>query len=534
MTELVEAVFSFQPPVSLLQQILPGSNHHPMHRGSDLHSGMSKRNSASASTSEFAPNQDLQSDHVKMASPTAHYGMKNGSMSQRAADQSVLPQSDLKHGISINKQQVMPNSIGASILASKPSCALATTDAPAVAGITRDLNDAAITSPARTPSPPNSIQGHHSPGRRGSSSAQSAGGGQSARAITASQLGAELVAGQRYLLLDVRQIAAYRKGRIQGALSVACSTMLQRRLAKGKCRVRDLMCEAERRRFVEQQTSTTVVVYDERSQTLPASDSNPLFLYCAALVREQASVVWLKGGYTKFAESYGCVCEQDEGPAKRSLTLQLPASLPATPSVSTSVSEFNFTSATGKGAASTAPGTPSGLMTPSGRSWSAKMVLSAPPSHILPHLFLGAKKDAEDPDLLKRLGITSVLNVTPDCPNYNSNTPGFRYKQLPVYDTWHQNIAQFFDEAYDFIDAAASDTSIGSTLVHCSAGISRSATIVIAYLMRKNGLSLHAAYSHVKSLRPAISPNLDFMGHLLSLERVLNHSEDSSVLMMES
>ena len=46
--------------------------------------------------------------------------------------------------------------------------------------------------------------------------------------ITATQLGNELLAGGEFLLLDVRSIAAYQRGHVQGALSVACSTMLQR------------------------------------------------------------------------------------------------------------------------------------------------------------------------------------------------------------------------------------------------------------------------------------------------------------------
>jgi len=61
-------------------------------------------------------------------------------------------------------------------------------------------------------------------------------------------------------------------------------------------------------------------------------------------------------------------------------------------------------------------------------------------------------------------------------------------------------------------------------LVHCLAGISRSVTVTMAYLMYKRSLSLNDAYDLVRARKSNISPNFHFMGQLLDFERQL-HSQ---------
>ena len=56
-------------------------------------------------------------------------------------------------------------------------------------------------------------------------------------------------------------------------------------------------------------------------------------------------------------------------------------------------------------------------------------------------------------------------------------------------------------------------------LVHCYAGVSRSATVTVAYIMKHLKMPLNEAYQFVKNKRPVISPNLNFMGHLLNYEK---------------
>lgn len=58
----------------------------------------------------------------------------------------------------------------------------------------------------------------------------------------------------------------------------------------------------------------------------------------------------------------------------------------------------------------------------------------------------------------------------------------------------------------------------GRVLVHCQAGISRSATICLAYLIWSRRVRLEEAFDFVKERRGVISPNLGFMGQLLQFE----------------
>jgi protein-tyrosine phosphatase len=115
--------------------------------------------------------------------------------------------------------------------------------------------------------------------------------------------------------------------------------------------------------------------------------------------------------------------------------------------------------------------------------------------------------------LLKE-GITHIINVTKDIPFYheNSNRTKIEYLRIPVNDSIDQDIKKYFDKTNEFIEKVKKQN--GKVLVHCQMGISRSPTIVIAYLMKKEKKGYQTVFNDVKAIRAIIDPNLKFYNEL--------------------
>jgi protein-tyrosine phosphatase len=81
-----------------------------------------------------------------------------------------------------------------------------------------------------------------------------------------------------------------------------------------------------------------------------------------------------------------------------------------------------------------------------------------------------------------------------------------------IQDVAECEIHDHFEEAFEFINKAREEQSV--IFIHCQVGKSRSATIVIAYLMKFHGYALDDAFTFVKKLRKLVLPNLGFMAKL--------------------
>eukprot|EP01083_Nonionella_stella_P229750 812827_1 len=131
--------------------------------------------------------------------------------------------------------------------------------------------------------------------------------------------------------------------------------------------------------------------------------------------------------------------------------------------------------------------------------------------------------NATDGDTLKALGITHIVNVTSNVKNL-FEADGIEYLQCVIEDSPKANINQFFEETIQFINGALADANHHKVFVHCQAGISRSASIVIAYIMNTRGHGTRGipkfedALAFVRERRPMVHPNDGFTMQLMEYE----------------
>ena len=118
-----------------------------------------------------------------------------------------------------------------------------------------------------------------------------------------------------------------------------------------------------------------------------------------------------------------------------------------------------------------------------------------PCNKILDGLYLGNYVSVCKKYLLERYGITHILTVG---TGLKAKFPmNYTYKIIEEYDIPTANLKQHWKECHEFIEGAIN--SGGTVIVHCYAGVSRSASTVISYLMSKYNLSYYNATCHVKN-----------------------------------
>jgi hypothetical protein len=156
-------------------------------------------------------------------------------------------------------------------------------------------------------------------------------------------------------------------------------------------------------------------------------------------------------------------------------------------------------------------------------------------------IFIGSVVDSQSFEVLQMQGITHILNVAYECDFYESVLKGnIVTKKIPLRDTAEQDLLSIIDEAYNFINECIQGG--GKILIHCFAGVSRSVSVVIGYLIMReirkstllnfssinnqNNTIYKKIYKRVSSIRQESMPNFGFCCQLMELEKkeLRNHA----------
>ncbi|EAU80942.1 hypothetical protein CC1G_03118 [Coprinopsis cinerea okayama7 len=131
-------------------------------------------------------------------------------------------------------------------------------------------------------------------------------------------------------------------------------------------------------------------------------------------------------------------------------------------------------------------------------------------------LYLGSLAAVMDKELLRQHNITHIVHVL-DAPWLPlSDNEGFNGYKISILDHDAEDLRPHLESACNHIDKALRGGK--NVLVHCQQGVSRSASIVIAYLIRNHGMTFDNAHSLLKRKRPCVKPNPGFVKALQEWE----------------
>ena len=153
------------------------------------------------------------------------------------------------------------------------------------------------------------------------------------------------------------------------------------------------------------------------------------------------------------------------------------------------------------------------------------------------NLYLGDATLARSKFFLESNHIVGIVNATTSEPNAYPDL--YDYLRVDVNDEPTEQIGSYFQSVFNFIQRH--HRLDHNVFIHCHMGISRSATLVIAFLMIDGPRTLGEAFQEVKNVRPQIDPNDGFLRQLRDLEKnlfgeakTLNRISDLDVSIDES
>lgn len=139
-------------------------------------------------------------------------------------------------------------------------------------------------------------------------------------------------------------------------------------------------------------------------------------------------------------------------------------------------------------------------------------------SSITSSIFIGSDNFTEED--LKKNNISHIINIScNEDIQYDRITSWFIYLPDGGYTYNERSIDDYFPLVNEFIQNVINND--GNVLVHCHMGISRSATLVIAYMIKTLNKSYEEVVKIVCDKRPVVDPCLVFVYKLMEYQKML-------------
>jgi protein-tyrosine phosphatase len=142
-------------------------------------------------------------------------------------------------------------------------------------------------------------------------------------------------------------------------------------------------------------------------------------------------------------------------------------------------------------------------------------------NEVADNLYVGNISTATNKELLQEKGITHVINILSQ--RFEPYPSDFEYMHIHAYDVINWTLIYNFQSTNLFIRDALKDG--GKVYIHCMCGVSRSISILLAYLMTQSTKSLDVLLKEVQAVRPVANPNPGFIKQLIEFRKLIikNH-----------
>ncbi|EAR94740.2 dual specificity phosphatase domain protein (macronuclear) [Tetrahymena thermophila SB210] len=148
-------------------------------------------------------------------------------------------------------------------------------------------------------------------------------------------------------------------------------------------------------------------------------------------------------------------------------------------------------------------------------------------ANIIDNVYLSDYNTAQDFQVLTLFKITHIINCSPqNCINNFGNK--IQYLNVEILDEWEANLIENLDAIFKFIQK--SQRQNGRILIHCYRGISRSPSVVIAYIIKNLNINENQALKYCKSRYQQAEPNASFM---IQLQSYYKQQQDNQKLFLK-